>query len=375
MKNLTVIINGCVAFLLLIGSAVVFLVNQRLPSVSNLQSPPSLLWHLSSIALGLVLMLVVMRWQPSSIRAWSPTILIIAAGLLIAEMLLGRASKSSGTLASVLPIAHLSEWAKLAIVLIIPAALHAMPERQGWLTTRLPVLLGLAVAGLLALTFRGLSFPYVLTLTLTALVVALQAGRYRRVALGVFALVLCGMLWHVINNPYLLSRLSAYLFSLHRDRCLSLPERVLAPASSSLADPGGYDMINLAPVTSTNEWTAVTLVALFDWAGFYIVLLLFVVLVAACFLVSRRAQDEYDRLLGFGITTMLCLQVFLHSIVIIGLLAKGVMLPFVSAEGHSMLMFLVCLGLVLGIARRTTAPSAICMPGCAHMDCKDNASN
>lgn len=354
MKNLTVIIAICVALLLLTGIAVVLLVAPWPIDAANREPLPCLSWHLASVAAGLALVLVVMRWQPSSMRDWSPAILILAAVLLTAELFLGRASDNPGWLASVLPLTHLSEWAKLAVVLVIPAALHAQPRHPRWLTSRMPILMGLSVAGVVILTFRGLSIPYVLTLTLTALAVVSESGRPRRLALGAFALILCGILWRVLERPFILPRMFAYLASPNGARSWSLPERALAPASSFRSDPGGYDMITAYPAIAANEWMGATLVSLFEWSGLYVVLLLLVVLVVACFLVSRRARDEYDHLLGVGITTLVCLQVFFHSAVVTGHIHDlGVALPFVSAEGNSRVVFLVCMGLMMGISRRS----------------------
>jgi cell division protein FtsW (lipid II flippase) len=363
MKNLSAIIAVCVALLLLTGIAVVLLVDPGQPDASNLEPPPSLSWHMASIATGLALVLMVMRWQPSSLRAWSPAILILAASLLLVEIFLGRSSENPAWLATMLPLSRLSEWTKLAVVLSVPAALQGKPTYPGWLANRMPAFLGFVVAGLVMLTFRGLSIPYVLTLTLTALVVVLLSGRYRRHALGVFALVLSGVLWNLLDRPYILPRLSTYLFSPNGARSWSLPERALAPASSFRSDPGGYDMITTCPSLSANEWVVATLVSLFDWSGLYIVLLLLFVLVVSCFLVSRRARDEYDRLLGMGITTLVCFQIVFHGAVVTGHIgAMGVALPFVSAEGYSMVMFLVCMGLMMGIARRSTPTDNIVFP-------------
>lgn len=360
MKFLTVVIAVCVALLLVAGIAVVLLVDTGLPNASNLETAPSFPWHLASIAAGLVMVLIVIRWQPSSVRAWSPAILILSAMLLAAELFLDRTSRNPGWLARMLPLSHLSEWAKLAVVLIIPAALHVKSRHSRRWTNRIPMLLVLFVAGVVVLTFRGLSIPYVLTLTLTALVMVPQSDRYRRRALGAFALILCGILWRVVDRPFILPRLFAYLASPNGGRCWSIPERALAPASSFRSDPGGYDMITAYPATAANEWMAATLVSLFEWSGLYVVLLLLVVLVVACFLVSKRAKDEYDRLLGVGITTLVSLQVFFHGVVVTGYIWNlGVALPFVSAEGNSMVMFLVCMGLMMGIARRSTTPYRI----------------
>jgi cell division protein FtsW (lipid II flippase) len=358
MRNLTVVITVCVALLLAIGVAVVLLVDQGAPGVPNLESPPSLRLHLASIAAGLALVLIVMRWQPPGMRAWSPVILILAASLLAAELSpSGGSSESPDWLAAVPPLSHLSEWAKLAVVLIIPSALQTKERRRGWMAGQAPAALGVAVAGVAVLTFRGLSFAYVLTLALPALAMVLQSGRHRRLALGASTLIFSGMLWQVVGRPFILSRLIFSLASSRAGRCWSVTERALAPFSSFRSDPGGYDMIRCYPATSADEWVAATIVSLFEWSGLYFVLVLFAALAVACVLVSRHARDEYDRLLGVGIASLLGVQVLSHVTVVSGhFLTRGVALPFVSAEASSMVMFLVCIGLLMGVARRSAPP-------------------
>ena len=87
------------------------------------------------------------------------------------------------------------------------------------------------------------------------------------------------------------------------------------------------------------------------------VILLFAMLVARAFVISRRAQDAgllYAARLAQGIGLLLGLQAAISMGVNMGVLpTKGLTLPFMSYGGSSMLVNLTGVGLLLLIERET----------------------
>jgi len=86
------------------------------------------------------------------------------------------------------------------------------------------------------------------------------------------------------------------------------------------------------------------------------------VVAAFCFIVIRgvqislSAKDLYSTYLGFGLTTLLGLQVLVNMGVVLGLLpTKGLTLPLLSYGGSSMVITLLAIGVLLNIASQATS--------------------
>ena len=71
--------------------------------------------------------------------------------------------------------------------------------------------------------------------------------------------------------------------------------------------------------------------------------------------VALKCRDRFGSLLAAGITTVFALQVFVNIGVCTGVMpTTGQALPFISAGGTSMLIFLAAMGVLLNISRHTS---------------------
>jgi len=71
------------------------------------------------------------------------------------------------------------------------------------------------------------------------------------------------------------------------------------------------------------------------------------------FLVARRAQDSFGKLLAAGITVSIFIQAFINMAAISGLLPlTGIPMPFVSYGGTSLVVTLISAGILLNISHR-----------------------
>jgi len=95
--------------------------------------------------------------------------------------------------------------------------------------------------------------------------------------------------------------------------------------------------------------------ALAEEGGFFAVALIFVLFVLFAFAVYRCAFNSrtlFNRLLGFGLGTMIFSQILLNTAVVVGALpATGIPLPFFSAGGSSLATTLVMCGLLVNNSR------------------------
>ena len=90
--------------------------------------------------------------------------------------------------------------------------------------------------------------------------------------------------------------------------------------------------------------------------GGIVVLAAYVFIVYRGIRVALRCRDRFGSLLAGGITTVFAVQVFVNIGVCTGLLpTTGQALPFISAGGSSMIIFLAAMGVLLNISRSTNA--------------------
>jgi cell division protein FtsW len=83
------------------------------------------------------------------------------------------------------------------------------------------------------------------------------------------------------------------------------------------------------------------------------IIVLFGILIARGIKVALNARDLYSTYLAFGLTTLIGLQVVVNLCVVTGLLpTKGLTLPFFSYGGSSLIMNLLCVGILLNISAR-----------------------
>jgi cell division protein FtsW len=82
------------------------------------------------------------------------------------------------------------------------------------------------------------------------------------------------------------------------------------------------------------------------------VLLAFVVVVICGCSIAWRARDNFGFLLGTGLTFLIGLQAFINIGVVTDVLPnKGLPLPFISRGGSNLVVMLICVGLLISVAR------------------------
>ena len=83
-----------------------------------------------------------------------------------------------------------------------------------------------------------------------------------------------------------------------------------------------------------------------------VVLLLFSVFAYRGFRVAHRHPHMFGQLLAAGITLLIAFQVLINMGVVLGLLpTKGLVLPFLSYGGSSMMVTLACVGILMSLSR------------------------
>jgi rod shape determining protein RodA len=93
--------------------------------------------------------------------------------------------------------------------------------------------------------------------------------------------------------------------------------------------------------TFTEEWGLL---------GSSVLLVLYYLLIRQGFLIAQRTQDHFGKLLAFGITLMLGIQVFINIAMNLGLApVVGLPLPLMSYGGSSICVTFIALGILVNI--------------------------
>ena len=72
-------------------------------------------------------------------------------------------------------------------------------------------------------------------------------------------------------------------------------------------------------------------------------------------MIALRAEDIYSRLVAFGISTKMAIQVFLNVAVVTNTIPNtGISLPFFSYGGSSLIMIFFEMGILLSVSRHSS---------------------
>jgi len=89
--------------------------------------------------------------------------------------------------------------------------------------------------------------------------------------------------------------------------------------------------------------------------GGFLVILVFVILIFGGILTALRSKEKYHTLLAASITSVIAIQVILNLAVVTGCVPPtGVPLPYVSAGGSSLMIFMFMSGILFSLASKVT---------------------
>ena len=92
----------------------------------------------------------------------------------------------------------------------------------------------------------------------------------------------------------------------------------------------------------------------FGMIGVIVVSSLFLFFIFRGFSIANKTTDPFGRFLALGITSLIGLQAFINFGVVMGLLpTKGLVLPFISYGGSSLVITLFAVGILLNISTQT----------------------
>ena len=303
--------------------------------------------------LGGVLLLLISRIPPSTLRSWTPWLYAGSTALLVVVAVLGEGRGANRWLNLGVMRFQPSELLKLTMPMMVAWYLHPRQLPPGWKD--------IAVVGLL------IAIPAALIAKQPDLGTALLVT-----AAGAFALFLSGMAWWRIG--LLLGAVGGmvpvgwhFLHQYQRDRVLTM----LNPESDPLGNGwhiiqsqiavGSGGMFGKGWQHSTQsrldflpEHTTDFIFAVFSeefgLIGVIGIMLLYAFIIGRCLWIAMEARDTYSRLLAGAIGMSFFVYVFVNGGMVAGMLpVVGVPMPMISYGGTSAVSLLVGFGVLMSI--------------------------
>ncbi len=314
--------------------------------------------HFISLVLGLIFALCFMRAEFEFLRRHSRKF-IVASLLLLVLVLVPGLGLSIGGARRWLRIGSLQfqpvEIIKPFFLLYLADFLDRKFLRQNSLAAvYLPLLLVICVVSGLVLLQPDLGSS--IELALIGFILLFVYGARIKHLLFTFAasIPLLGLL--ILRSPYRLLRIMAFLdpWKDPRGTGFQIIQSFIALGSGGLFGAGlgnSTQKLFYLPESHTDFIFSIIGEEL-GFLGAALVVLLFAVLIWKGMAIAFKKDSEFSRLLAFGISLMIGLEVIINIGVTTGLLpTKGLPLPFLSYGGSSLVVHMALIGMLLNLGR------------------------
>lgn len=249
-----------------------------------------------------------------------------------------------------------SEVAKLSLII---ALAHYGERYQRFMPTFFRGLLvpGCLIALILGLIFQEPDWGSTILLASVSAGMLLLAGlRWFYVIPPVLAGA-GGLVYLLIHNPMRMKRVMAWLNpELHRDGVAYQPYQAMLALGSGgwqgLGLGNGRQKLGFVPEHHTDFIFSVIGEELGLVATLGIILAFILILLSGMY-IAWHSRNVFGFLLGAGLTLLISLQAFINMGVVTSVLPnKGLPLPFISYGGSNLVIMLICVGLLLSVARQ-----------------------
>ena len=306
---------------------------------------------------GLALTLGLARVDYHAYRRLTYPALAMAVVLLFAVVLgLGRAAGGAARWIQLGPInVQPAEAAKLAIILWLAYSLskkaaHIRSFEIGFLPHAL-------VAGILMLLcLKQPDFGSAVMIGMLTFVMLFTAGARLGYLLGAVLLAAPFAYLLVALSPYRMRRIEAFLepFEHRYGIGYQIAESLMSFGAGGATGVGIGDSrqkLLFLPEAHTDFISAIVGEEL-GFVGISLLLLVYVLIVVRGLRAARHAADDYGTYLAVGITLFVGMQAFTNLAVAMGMLpTKGLVLPFMSYGGSSLLVNCAAVGILLNVSR------------------------
>jgi cell division protein FtsW len=307
-------------------------------------------------ALGIVLMMVVQRWDYRRLRALSPTLMGVSFVLLVAVLLIGPPVNGARRWISFGPaVFQPSELAKVALAIWASAyfARRRAPRslRELWR----PLGATTSVFAVLLVFEPDLGTTIALALMLAGVLVV--SGTAPRVLVPAFAIASALGIAAVWLKPYSRARFFAFLHPWHdaAGTGYQILQAEIGMGSGHVFGVGlgqGVQKVFYLPEAHTDMMLA-NIGEELGLVGVAAVIGAYLLFAYAGFDVALRCRDPFGKRLAAALTVLVCGQAAINILAVMGAAPlTGIPLPFLSYGGSSLVVLLAAVGILLNIAQR-----------------------
>ena len=300
-----------------------------------------------------------LRYDYRKLYHWAPTIYVINVAALLIVKFAGTSALGAQRWIQLGPVTlQPSEFAKLFMIICLARLLSSRPEGFRTWKSLFPV------AGLIALPF-GLVFiqPDLGTslvfgaITIGMLCLSGLNPKLLKWA-GIAFVVSIPIMWEFVLQSYQKARIMV-LFNPQIDPFGSgyhVIQSKIAIGSGGFFGQGLFggtqSQLNFLPENHTDFIFSVIGEEL-GFLGAIFLLFLYFILLYRAIIISRSAGDSFGALLAGGIVSMWLFQIFINVGMTLGIMpVTGIPLPFMSYGGSSLVVNLLCVGLLINIYLR-----------------------
>lgn len=318
------------------------------------------------LVLGLITMYLAAHVKPSFYRRITPLIYLITVLLLLLVLVIGFVGNGAKRWISLGPVTlQPSEIAKIAIILMLASyyerfeerALERKNKKLILLYGTLYPLLIMIVPIFLVMLQKHLSCIIILgAIGLLMIVAGGSSLRYIYYCGGVGILGISAL---ALFTDYTKERITVW----QNPEAYKLTggwqtlQGLMSIGSGGMFGVGfGNSVMKHCYVSEpANDMIFAILCEELGFIGAISTLLLFALLIFRGYVIALRASDIYSRLVAFGISTKMAIQVFLNVAVVTNTIPNtGISLPFFSYGGSSLIMIFFEMGILLSVSRHSS---------------------
>jgi cell division protein FtsW len=249
-----------------------------------------------------------------------------------------------------------SELAKFVLIAFAAYAIDRKGEnpKEG-LKVFLPVLSVMGV--FVAVILKEPDFGMAVVIVVSFMALLFIAGFPWKLLAGLLGAGAAGIVFLIATKPYRMARLKAFIdpFSQAQAAGYQVVQSLIAFSNGGLLGTGigsGRQKLFYLPEMHTDYIFSVIGEEL-GFAGVVAVGACFLTMVWVGFRIARRARDLFGRYLAIGLSSVIGIQALMNMMVGLKMLPpKGMVLPFLSYGGSSLILHLAAMGVLINISMK-----------------------
>jgi len=369
MKVAVTVLVFCVAALLALGMVMLYSssMTQINPRTHETIGAHFLLMQLVWCALGLVLAAIATSLDYRRLKTIAWPTFVFALLMLLAVLVISRKINGARRWFDFHGVRFQpSEFAKLALLIIVAWYVDRFPRQMKtwWRGIAIP---GAIIAVTLGLIFLEPDWGTTMLLAVVTSAMLVIGGVQWKFIVPPGLVGVVGFVFMLLSNPMRMKRIFSWLdLEQHKDGVgYQAYQAMLALGSGGWFGRGiGNGRQKLFVPEDHTDFILSIIGEELGLIATLLIVVAFVVIVLCGIYIAMRSRDNFGLLLGCGISFLIGMQALINiGVVTSALPNKGLPLPFISYGGSNLMMMLVCVGVLLSIARfareRTNETEAI----------------